>query len=202
MASKRGRETARDMVLSMGLIVAFVVGTLALLGGALGTFGPDPAAREVRPVDYGDRLAAAVEGADYEVLAPGDVPDGWVPQSSRAEPPQGAGEGYLFQVGFLTDGGRFAQVVQSSAPRDDVLESQRLGDTAEGTVVVDGEAWERRSRVDRPEQALVRTEGTRTVVVTGDATAEELARLAGSLEPAGSPGAREAGGDGFEQIPG
>lgn len=173
------------MVLSLGAVIVFVVVTVALLGGSLGILRDDPVAREVRPVDYTETLRRATDVADFRVLAPGDVPEGWVAQSTRLEQPgPPASASALVQVGFLTDDGRFAGVVQSDADPAALLDSQSLGEEVEALVDVDGVPWEQHRRVDRDELALVRTEGARTVVVAGDAVLDDLRLLAGGLRPA------------------
>ena len=190
------------MGLSLGLVIVFVFVTVAFLGGSLGILRAEPVAREVRPVDYREALRTAVRVADYEVLAPTGVPAEWVCQSARTGPagPEGPAS-VLLQIGFLTTDKRYATVVQTDAETGDVLESQRLGDEVEATVDVAGQPWEQRRRVDRDEVALLRTEGPRTVVVTGDAGVEDLRVLAAALEPAGEGPADDPGGSGsYEPI--
>lgn len=199
---RRGYEQVRDMGLSLGLVIVFVFVTVAFLGGSLGILRAEPVAREVRPVDYREALGTAVRTADYEVLAPAGVPAGWVCQSARTSPAEPEGPAsVLLQIGFLTPGKRYASVVQTDAEPGDVLESQRLGDEVEGTVDVAGQEWEQRRRVDRDEVALLRTEGARTVVVTGDAGVDDLRMLAAGLRPAGEVPAEGPGGPGsYEPI--
>jgi uncharacterized protein DUF4245 len=52
----------------------------------------------------------------------------------------------------------------------------------DGTQQVGGETWQRLT-TERGETALTRSEGTATLVVTGSASDDELATLAGSLQP-------------------
>lgn len=188
------------MTLSLGLVIVFVFVTVAFLGGSLGILREEPLARDVRPVDFRDEVDVAVATADYTVLAPTGAPADWVPQSARTAPAGEGSEGsVLLQVGFLTPQQRYATVVQSDAPAADVVAAQRLGDAPEATVDVAGRTWQQHRRVDRDELALVRTEGERTVVVTGDAPLADLRRLAEGLEPAG---ATSDGGSGGPATPG
>ena len=201
MARRRGYEQVRDMALSLGLVIVFVMVTVAFLGGSLGILREDPAARDVRPVDYREELRTAVQEADYEVLAPSGVPDGWVSQSARAVSAEDPTASVELQIGFLTPDSRYATVVQTDDDLPDVLEGRRLGDEAEATVDVAGRAWQQHRRLDRDEVALVRTEGSRTVVVTGDARAEDLVTLAAGLRPADEvPEGAPVGTDGFQPI--
>lgn len=190
------------MLLSLGLVIVFVFATVAVLGGSLGILRDDPAARDVRPVDYTETLQRATEVADFGVLAPGGVPEGWVAQSTRLEQPgPSASASALVQVGFLTDDGRFAGVVQSDADPSALLEAQSVGEEVEALVDVDGVPWEQHRRVDRDELALVRTEGARTVVVAGDAVLDDLRLLAGGLRPADEAvGGAGDGSGSFEPI--
>jgi hypothetical protein len=188
------------MTLSLGLVIVFVFVTVAFLGGSLGILRQEPLARDVRPVDFTEEVRTAVVEADYEVLAPSDVPTDWVPQSARTAAPDAAGQGsVLLQVGFLTPQERYATVVQSDAEPAAVVEAQRLGEQPEGTVDVEGRPWQQHRRVDRDEHALVRTDGQRTVVVTGDAPLDDLRVLAAGLEPADAAAPPPAG-DGFAPI--
>lgn len=188
------------MSLSLGLVVVFVLVTVAFLGGSLGILRADPNARDVRPVDFRPELAQAVSTADYEVLAPVDVPDDWVSQSARAVPAGVDGGSTLLQIGFLTPSRRYATLIQSDGDPAAVLDAQRLEPVAESTVDVAGETWQSHRRVDRDEVALVRTDPDRTVIVTGDAVLDELSRLAAGLGPADQVPDSNDGADGFAPI--
>ena len=174
------------MSLSLGLVILFVFVTVALLGGSLGILRDDPAARDVRPIDYTDELSRALAEAEFEVVAPAEVPNGWVSQSARTEVRPDQGTSVLLQIGFLTADERYATVAQTDDEPSEVLEAYRLGEEIEATVDVAGRPYEQHRRTDRDEIALVRTEGGRTVVVTGDASLADLTDLAASLRPADS----------------
>jgi hypothetical protein len=93
-----------------------------------------------------------------------------------------AGAPVTLQIGWYTAGKEFAEYVVSDDPAAGALTDVLRGATAEGTEQVAGTAWQRLA-TERGETALTRAEGTATLVVTGSASHDELATLAGSLQP-------------------
>jgi hypothetical protein len=171
------RFTAANMIrslLPLLLLCLVVVGITALRQN------PDDPVREV---DTTSAERAVAELAGYQLLVPRGLPDGWRPTSVRTDAGRAsAGDPVTLQIGWYTPDKEFAEYVvgddAGAAALTDVLDHA----TADGPEQVGGETWQRLT-TERGETALTRTEGTATLVVTGSASDEELATLAGSLQP-------------------
>jgi hypothetical protein len=141
----------------------------------------------VRDVDPGPSIALAAERASYPLLVPLGLPEGWRTTSVRTDAVDGApGDPVTLEVGWFTPAEEYAGYVISDGddvdPLDDVLDDA----TDDGTTRVGGVTWDRRT-TERGETALVRTEGTATLLVTGSAPDEELETLAGAVAPYRAP---------------
>ncbi|WSZ00294.1 DUF4245 domain-containing protein [Streptomyces sp. NBC_00872] len=170
MAGMRGRQTVRDMFLSMAAIGLVVAGIYVFIPH-------DDTAVPVKAVDYRVELLTARRAAPYPVLAPTGLTEKWKPTSVsyRTE------DADAWHLGYLAPDGEYVAVEQSTAPaRKYVPEvSQEAADTGR-TQQVAGEPWQ---RWEGPKyDALVRTEGNATTVVTGTASYERLAEMAAALK--------------------
>ena len=169
---KRGRETAADMVRSLGLVLLVVV-PIWFLAQA-----PESDEKELREVDpRGSVEAFAADRPDVPV--PGALPTGW-----RATSATYTGGETALRVGWVTPTRRYAEYSASTAEREQFLEST-VGEDVErlAPVTVDGVAWERLRESDGS-LSLTRSYGAATVVVgTRRATADlpELEVLLRSL---------------------
>ncbi|SEC68546.1 Protein of unknown function [Streptomyces sp. 2131.1] len=169
MASKRGKQTVRDMILSL-LAIAAVAGVVYI-------FIPhDDKADPIKAVDYRVELLTARRAAPYPVAAPEGLPAGWKPTSVTYS----RDKGDSWHLGFLAPGGGYVAVEQSTAPAKLYIGqvSQKAENTGR-TQEVAGQTWQRweGSKYD----ALVREEKGATTVVTGSAPAERLAEMAAAL---------------------
>ncbi|MEV2248862.1 DUF4245 domain-containing protein [Streptomyces sp. NPDC049970] len=182
MASKRGKQTVRDMFLSMLVITA--------VAGVVYIFIPhDDKADPVKAVDYRVELATARRAAPYPVAAPDGLPKGWRPTSVSYEGHNGSG----WHLGFLDPDKKYVAVEQSTTPaRKYVPEVSRDARNTGRTREVSGREWQvwEGSKYDA---LVLRAEGV-TTVVTGSAPADRLAEMATALRTAGpeASGAPEA----------
>ncbi|WP_081975102.1 DUF4245 domain-containing protein [Modestobacter caceresii] len=171
------RFTSANMIrslLPLLVICLVIVGVTALRQNPT-----DP----VRDVDPASAQRAAAERADYELLVPTDLPDGWRSTSVRTNAGSvQAGAPVTLEIGWFTPSEEYAGYVVSDDPSAPALADVLDGATADGTEQVDGQSWERLD-TQRGETALTRTADGATLVVSGSASEEELATLAGSLEP-------------------
>ncbi|MDT3397373.1 DUF4245 domain-containing protein [Streptomyces sp. B1866] len=200
----RGRETVRDMVLSLAAIGVVAAGIYAF-----GIPHDDDRDNSVRTVDYRVDLDLARRAAPYPVAAPepGGLPRGWRATSVSYRPAGGlsgagsraaAGSGTSWHLGFLDPDDEYVAVEQSDGQAAAFVEdvTQRAHRTST-TQRVEGRAWVRYAG-DRYD-ALVREERGVTTVVTGTASYEGLARMAAALrtgKPAPTGGAAAAGRSG------
>ncbi|MEV6975112.1 DUF4245 domain-containing protein [Kitasatospora sp. NPDC093806] len=170
----RGRQTVRDMVLSM-----LAVGVVVWVGYL---FLPHDADGDgVRPVEYRVAAASAKRAAPYPLLAPEGLPAQWRATSVTYDAAaQSNGKGNAWHLGFVTPSGQYAAVEQRDVKREDVLKATIADGKPDGTVEVAGQTWE---RVQGPKaRALTVQSGTATTVLTGTASYEELAELARALK--------------------
>ncbi|WP_181957663.1 DUF4245 domain-containing protein [Streptomyces paludis] len=166
----RGRQTVRDMFLSMAVI--------GLVVAAIYMFIPhDDKGDPVRAVDYRVELATARRAAPYPVVAPAELAGEWKPTSVTYKRQSGD----AWHLGFLDPDGEYVAVEQSTAPPKKYVHdvTQKAVDTGE-TQRVAGEEWQ---RWEGPKySALVRPGDAVTTVVTGTASYERLAEMAAALE--------------------
>jgi Protein of unknown function (DUF4245) len=167
---KRGRETAGDMLRSLGVVMVLVLMMWFLAQP------PDGDEQQLRTVDPSGDVAAFQADAP-SVPAPAGLPEQWRSTSSTLTP-----DG--LRIGWVTPDGEYAEYAASTLPVDEALRDL-VGAKAErvGPREVDGQAWEQHREADGS-VSLVRSYGSTLVVVgTKRTTADvaELEVLAGSL---------------------
>lgn len=170
VAGMRGKQTVRDMVLSMAAIGVVVAGVYTLVPH-------DDSADPVRPVDYRVELITARRAAPYPVAAPVGLPETWKATSVTYD----RQDGNSWHLGFLDPEREYVAVEQSDGPAEKFVHkvSQRATKT-DRTVRVGGETWQ---RWEGPKyDALVREEKGATTVITGTAPQKRLAEMAAALE--------------------
>ncbi|MEU3554193.1 DUF4245 domain-containing protein [Streptomyces fragilis] len=173
MAGMKGKQSVRDMVLSLGLILlaAFVIYL----------FVPhDDTAPEPKRVDYRVELLTARRAAPYPVAAPEGLPGGWTATSVRYK-----AEHARWHLGFADPDGGYAALEQSTQKPSEFVESATQGASKAGTARVAGRDWDRYEG-DRYDALVLREQGV-TTVVTGSADLEELTVLAGALRTEEKP---------------
>lgn len=168
---KRGRETAGDMVRSLGLVLIGVV--------VVWYFAQPPASDEqaLRVVDPTADVTAFRADAPAAAV-PGPLPDRWRPTSS-----QRTGDPTGLRVGYVTPSEQYAEYAASTGPRADAVEDLTGRGERLAPVEVDGATWEQYRDKDGS-LSLVRPYGDVTVVLgtlRSTATLAELEVLARSL---------------------
>lgn len=170
VASKRGKQTVRDMFLSM-IVISAVAGVIYI-------FIPhDDKADPVKAVDYRVELLTARRAAPYPVAAPDGLPKGWKPTSVSYE--RAADDSW--HLGFLDPEGKYVAVEQSTAPAKKYVSqvSQSATDTGR-THEVAGAAWQH-WKGPKYDALVLHADGS-TTVVTGSASTERLAQMAAALK--------------------
>ncbi|MEE1939256.1 DUF4245 domain-containing protein [Streptomyces sp. TRM 70361] len=171
-SSKRGRQTARDMVLSM-LVVLLGAGIAYL-------FIPhDDSLDPVRPISYDVELVTARRAAPYPVAAPVGLPADW--RATSVDYEARSDQGAVWHLGFMDPDNEYAAVEQSDgSPGEFITEVTHGAEPTGRSRTVGGEEWE---HYEGPKyDALVRREPGVTTVVTGTAPLGSLTRLAAALE--------------------
>lgn len=133
-------------------------------------------------VDYRSDMAGLTAIAPYEAYVPQGIPASWHPTSTRLS--GHAGGPISWHLGFYTPGKEYAALEESNETPEGpgkFVDRMTSHGAADGTVQVAGATWDRTSRADKKQRSLVRRLPGVTLIVTGTATYEELALLAGSL---------------------
>ena len=177
---RRGRETVRDMVISMAVVG---LGIAALM---LVTWRPKPEA-QVRVIDWKPAATAAQSASQYPVATPVGLSDQWRATSARFEvEPQSAGKP-VWHVGYVTPNNAYAAIEQSDADPSVFISRTVDGGRPDGEVVVGGRPWQSYGPGANGFRSLVRSEGSSTIIVTGSADSAELTALAAALQNAPAP---------------
>lgn len=169
---KRGRETAGDMVRSLGLVLVLVFGVYFLAQA------PDSDKREIRPIDPAVEIRSFTRAVPT-ALVPGMLPERWRPTVAAYDP-----EPDRLRVGYNTPSNQYAEYSASTGSSADFLvEATGTGASASETVDIDGVVWQQ-VRDDGGSLSIYRTVGGLTLVLgstRSTTTLDELRVLAGSL---------------------
>ncbi|MFG1602988.1 DUF4245 domain-containing protein [Actinoplanes sp. NPDC049265] len=168
---RRAGRSPRDMVIS--LLVLLIPIALLLVFYRVVLDGDAPAT-----VDPSDAIQQARAAAVFPVEEPRGLGDDWHTTSANWAK---TADGATLRLGYVAPDDDSALVVQSSIAPDKLLRTE-LGDKAEprGTVRAGNAAW--RSYLARPgETALVLSDQTHTVIVTGNTDPKHLTALAAAL---------------------
>jgi hypothetical protein len=177
-AKKRGYETLRDMLLSLGVILAGVLLFVALQPKS----HPNP----IPAVDYRSQVDILRNSARYPVVVPDPVPSGWEVNYARI----GTAGATELHMGLVRERKRFAQLDETDQPGSRFYADAKVPAEPDGTVSAGGAVYEvRRSggTGGTSHTALVRKLPSGAVLTLSDggteggATYDELVALAGSL---------------------
>ncbi|WP_443055671.1 DUF4245 domain-containing protein [Streptomyces sp. NBC_00690] len=170
VAGMRGKQTVRDMVLSM-VVIGAVVGVTYIFIPRDDTKDP------IKRVDYSIELVTAQRAAPYPVVAPQGLPKAWKPTSVTYN----RSDSNAWHLGFLDPKREYVAVEQSTAPFKKYVGrvTHHAEDTGR-TRQVNGESWQ---IWEGPKyDALVRAGKGATTVVTGTAPFDRLAEMAAALK--------------------
>jgi hypothetical protein len=174
---RANRLSAANMFRSLAPLVV-----ICLLVVAWVTFR-QPDVDPVREIDPSSTLALAAARAGYPLVAPAGLPDGYRVTSARTDA-GGAdpGDPVTLEIGYVTPSEEFAGFVVSDDARADAVTGVLAGAEEQGAVDAGGQTWTR-STTARGETALWREDAGVAVLVTGSATDDELAEVAGAVRP-------------------
>jgi hypothetical protein len=176
---KRGSETVRDMILSLGLLLLVTIVLFALV--AWPRHHPDP----VHTIDYSTQLQVFSREAPYPVLAPAGLPAYWKATSFTVGTP--VSNQASLHIGFVVDQSprTYAATEQSNEPRVTFLKRLNVPPVT-GSTVIGGQTWQVRQDSSGHTSLSRVAGGGSFIVVTdgggaGGATRAQLTELAGSL---------------------
>ena len=179
--TKKRNATAIQMVVAMLVLFVPVIVIVQLF-----TRNPAP---PINPIDWKPVAQRAAAEASYAVLAPTNLPDGWVATRARFTPkgqPILAGDpavGDTFQLGFLSPEQRYFAVDQRDvAPQPFVNTVSRQG-RPDGSSTAGGRDWARLVSEDGRTRSLVEQGSDAVTIVSGDLPYGALEAFASTLAP-------------------
>jgi hypothetical protein len=170
-ASKRLRQTVRDMVISM-LVVS---GAVVVLVAPWNRSQPDP----VRVVDPTSVVEGARAAETWPVLAPMGLPSTWRCTNARIST---ASDGQdVVHLGYLTPSTTSAAIDQSATKQLTFVRELTVDAQPAGTAQIDGVTWQKLETADGKRRAYVREADGATYVVSGGASWTDLTTFTDSL---------------------
>lgn len=170
-SAARAERRPRDMVISLLVLLVPIALFLVLYRTVLG--GDNPVT-----VDTSPAIQAAQAAKAFPVAVPVGLDGRWKTVSATFGDVTG---GKALRLGYVSPDGDGVQLTETNAPTDSFLPAELTAAAhPEGIVPLDGMTWQRYAT--RPgERALVLLEPTRTTIVVGKASEDELRQLAAAL---------------------
>lgn len=153
------------MIGAMIVLLAVVVGFVAFRD--LNRNDPD---NPVRALDYEQTAAYARQQADFPLLVPEPLPEGWKVTSVEFVP-----EPARWHLGQLTDAGKYVGLEQADRSAAAMVETYVDQEAVRGEkITVDGKEWTTWTDA-KGDTALVHSDGGTTTLVVGTVDQEALA---------------------------
>jgi hypothetical protein len=171
-ASRRLRQTVRDMVLS--LIVVFGVVLLIWLPTRLHR------TPELKTADTTSVVTGARKAETWPVLAPEGLPSGWRATSARIDTASDGAD--VVHLGYLTPTDTYAGIEQSATKAISFVRDATVRGHEAGTSQISGVTWTRYES-DDGHRSLVRTSDGATYVVVGTGDWSQVELFASTLRP-------------------
>ncbi|MFF4351670.1 DUF4245 domain-containing protein [Streptomyces sp. NPDC001530] len=170
MAGTKGKQSVRDMILSLGLI--------GLMAGVIYIFIPhDDSEPPLKRVDYRVELLTARRAASYPVAAPGGLPKEWKATSVRYN----GAEFDAWHLGFHDPDGQYVAIEQSTQKPAVFIDTATQGAEDTNTTQRIGDRTWQRYDGDKYDALVLKGKGS-TTVVTGTASFAQLTKMAQALE--------------------
>ena len=174
----RLRQSARDMVFSLG-VIAVPIALILVLQPATAPAAP---VSTISAADFQNTLAAARSGESFPLLVPSGLPSSWkVTSENYTEPGTTAAD---WHIGYVIAGDTYAEVEQTTEPIGGFLNDQKSNASETANVQINGVTWQEYEGTTPSalKTLLVRTAtGSMTDLVAGSASLGQLEQLAGSL---------------------
>ena len=161
-------DTFRNALRTTAVMGALLL--VVVLLGQLVTVTPD---RPEREVDFADAVTGAKAAATFDVIAPRNLPRGWVTTSARFS-------SEAWHLGVLTPEDKYIGLEQATTSVKGIIDDFAPKSRAAGTVRVGGETWRMRTESDG-DRIYVRDMGESSVLVIGSAGRADLERYVSSL---------------------
>lgn len=160
----------------MGDIVRSVVVLGAIVFGLWGIqkfFSTDATEPVVKTVDYQQVVSQGRPVAEFDLLAPKTLPEGWRATSARFDPK-------AWHLGVLTDDGTYVGIEQLKVSEDRAIDRFAADSERAGTAEVDGKTWTVRKGPKKYWTYVREADGV-TTLVNGTTSRAELERYITSL---------------------
>jgi hypothetical protein len=165
----RGKQTVRDMVLSVAVIGVVVAGIYV--------FVPHSGSDSVKAVSYRVELGQARRASPYPVAAPVGLSRSWRATSVNYDGSNPKATDW--HLGFIDPQGQYASLDQTNSDPTVFVPQTTQQSVRVGTQTVDGVVWDRYG--GGRYRALARTAHGVTTMVDGTAPYDQLAQLAAAL---------------------
>lgn len=172
--------TMKDMWGAVGILAVVLVVVLGL-NGTIG-FGNSTDNGETPVADVTGGLQKSAAALELPLEVPQGLPAEWQPNSfAQTDPFTSGGTRTVVRGGWITDGGRFVGLVQSTETPDQLVASE-FGSARTSTAVVSagGVDWSSYPGA-RSEVAWVHQAGPISVMITGSAAEDDFRILADAL---------------------
>lgn len=170
----RSSQTFRNLIAA--LIATLAIVAVVIFGVPRGTLATP------EDIDVAETAAGIGEAYGRTVIAP-TVPADWRVNAARLE---GADDVSAFTIVYVPDDTGYLRVAQAFAPDAAWVSRMLSGETADGTVTIDGITWDRYD-IDDPERAgnvsyaLATPAGADQILIYGTSDADTAALVAASL---------------------
>jgi Protein of unknown function (DUF4245) len=183
----RVKQNARDMVISLAVLLVIIGATLWLSRGCqFSPNGPAVDPSSLPSVDASKEFSGAAKRVDYPVRSPA-VPPSWHANSANTVPVgTGADATTAVHVGWVTPGGNYLRLSQSKVAVSALVVLEAGGGVSAiptGTVDVAGTKWTKYPGKGT-EPSWVTSFGTAQVLITGSGTEDEFRTLATAVQNA------------------
>jgi len=180
MAKKRGRETARDMIFSMGAVLLTV---LIIMGITYRSH-----AQKMPAANFEQAQVVALGQGSWPILVPGKTtggtPAGYQLTQARFEAESygkpGASRWYL---GYKTSQGAYVSLWQSDGNQKKIIAATSNNGICSGEMKIAGQIWQKCAQKKPLSRVLYHSFGTNTAFVSGTAPFAELANFVAGLAP-------------------
>lgn len=180
IVNKRLSQTARDMILSMG-VLALVIGFVFL-------FTYESPGDTTRDIDYSSTLEVVRETGAFPVAVPATLATDWQATSVRYRPLPRNPDKATWTIGFLTPDDNYVAVYQTNTDDPNFLRTATAEGSRDGESVIDGVTWDRYFSDQSRHYSLVGTVDGVTTVVTGTLGYGYLATVVQDLSTTSSAG--------------
>ena len=183
MAKKRGRETARDMIFSMGAVLIPVLIILAI------TYRPH--SQQKTAVDLNAAVQTASVAAPWPIFLPSkdtSVLSGWQLTQARfeAESYGQSGTSRWF-LGYQSPDEKFVSVWQSDGDPSQIIAAASNDGVCNTAIPIAGDEWKSCSQSQPLTRAIYRQFDKYLIVISGTASHSELVAVAKSLVEVKNP---------------